>query len=105
MDDDDASGAVAVRVRVFFGRTAVGSPASVADAVGSFKWLITKGFLEVMQLAGGAAHLQQGAGASHGNARRVIASIFEPAKTLNDDRDDPFLPYVTYNSTHARNPM
>ena len=33
VDDDDAAGAVAVRVRVLFGRPAVRGPARVADAV------------------------------------------------------------------------
>ena len=33
VDDDDLAGAVAVRVRVFFGRPAVRGPARVADAV------------------------------------------------------------------------
>ena len=35
VDDDDLAGAVAMRVRVFFGGTAVRGPAGVADAVGA----------------------------------------------------------------------
>ena len=37
VDDDDAAGAVAVRVRVLFGRPAVRGPARVADAVLAFE--------------------------------------------------------------------
>jgi len=37
VNDDDFSSAVAMRVGIFFGRTAVRSPTSVADAVGAIE--------------------------------------------------------------------
>ena len=38
VDDDDAAGAIAVGVGVFFGRTAMRGPARVADAIRSGHW-------------------------------------------------------------------
>ena len=47
VDDDDAAGAVAVRVRVLLGRPAVRGPARVADAVEPVDRLGADGVLEV----------------------------------------------------------
>jgi hypothetical protein len=52
----DLSGAIAMRMGVLLGRTAVGGPARVADAVGALHGVHTNGILEVPQFAGGAAH-------------------------------------------------
>jgi hypothetical protein len=92
-------------MRIFFGGPAVGGPACVANAIGAFKGLIAKDFFKILQLAGGAANLQQCAAAAYGDAGRVIAAVFEPAKTLNDDGNDLFLAYVSDDSTHVLVPM
>ena len=39
VNDDDLAGAVAMGMRVFFGGTSVGGPASVSDAVGAVERL------------------------------------------------------------------
>ena len=58
VDDDDFAGAVAVRVRVFFGGAAVRGPAGVADAVDAVERSDADGFFEILQLAGGAADFE-----------------------------------------------
>ena len=57
VDDDDAAGAVAVRVRVLLGGPAVRGPAGVADAVDAVDRLDPDRVFEVRQLAGRAPQL------------------------------------------------
>ena len=56
--DDDFAGAIAMRVRVFFGGAAVRGPARVADAVDAFEWALADRFFQIAQLAGGAADIE-----------------------------------------------
>ena len=59
VDDDDAAGAVAVGMGIFFRRAAVRGPAGVADAVGSAAaGLLADDFFQIAQLAWGAAQFQ-----------------------------------------------
>ena len=58
VDDDDASGAIAVGVGVLFGGAAVGGPAGVADAVGAVERVLAQDFFYVLELAGGAADIE-----------------------------------------------
>ena len=59
VDDDDAAGAVAVRVGVLLGRPAVRGPARVADAVLAFERIGRDDLLEPRQLAGAAPQLDR----------------------------------------------
>ncbi len=52
----DVAGAIAVRVRVLFGGTAVRGPAGMADAVRPIERVDADGLFEIAQLARGAAH-------------------------------------------------
>ncbi len=88
VDDDDFSGAIAVRVGVFFSGAAVGGPAGMADTVGAVERLDADDLFKIAELALGAAHLQTLAIARHSDARRVIAAIFKLAQALDDDLDD-----------------
>ena len=58
VDDHDFAGAVAVRVRIFFGGAAVRGPAGVADSVGAFNGRFLNDFFQVAQLTRGAADFQ-----------------------------------------------
>ena len=100
VDDDDGSAAVAVGMGVFFGGAAVGGPASVSDAVGAVERLLADDFFEVAEFALGAADLKSVAVAADRDACRVVAAIFELAKTLDDDRDNLLFTYVSHNSAH-----
>ena len=59
VDDDDAAGAVAMRMGVLFSGAAVGCPASVADAESAVEGCSREDFFEVMKLAGSAADLEK----------------------------------------------
>ena len=86
VDDDDAAGAVAVRVRVLFGRPAVRGPARVADPVFAFERIAGDDLFEPRQLAGAAPQLDA-AVADDGDAGRVVAAILEPAQAVDQDRE------------------
>ena len=47
VDDDDAAGAVAMGMGVFFGGAAMGSPAGVADAEGAVERVVVENFFEI----------------------------------------------------------
>ena len=88
VDDDDLAGAVAVRMRVFFGGASVRGPARVADAIGAIEGLQADGFFQVAQLALGAADLQSVAVAGDRDPGRIIAAILEAPQALDDDGND-----------------
>src|SRR4051812_756594 len=85
---NDLAGAITMRVRVLFGRAAVSGPASVPNAVRTIEWLGADGIFQIAQLAFSATHLQAITIAAHGNAGRVVSTVFELAQPFNDDRDD-----------------
>src|SRR6266403_1550100 len=106
--DDDLSGAVAVRMRVFFRGTSVCGPPGVADAVGSpacASNTIDRGFLDdffqVAQLAGGAANFQFAGRVHDGDTGGVIAAVFQFAQPFDNDRNDFFGADVAHDSAHA----
>jgi hypothetical protein len=68
VDDDDATGAIAMRVSVLFRRAAVRRPAGVANAESSADGMIAQDFFEVAQLSRGAANFEEsGVGAADGD--------------------------------------
>ena len=56
--NDNPARAIAVRMRVFFGRTAMGGPTSVANAVSAVQWILPDHFFEISQLAFGPPDFQ-----------------------------------------------
>src|SRR5262249_19045138 len=105
--DNEFAGAIAVRMRVFFGRTAVRGPARVPDAVGAFERRLGEHFVQIAQLASGAANFDF-AGApvgpvqiNHGDTGRVISAVLQLAQTLDDNRNDFFRADVAHDSAHA----
>ena len=100
VDDDDLAGAVAVRVRVLFGRPAVRRPARVADAVVAGDRIGADDLLEIRQLAGAAPQVDR-AVADDRHARRVVAAIFEPPQPVDQDRDDVLRSDVSDDPAHS----
>ena len=88
MDDDDLAGAVAMRMRVFFGGTAVRGPARMADAVRALHGRLPDDLFEIVQFARGAADLHLAVVSDHGDAGRVIAAIFQPPQAVEDEGND-----------------
>ena len=58
VDDDDAAGAVAMGMGIFFGGAAVGGPAGVADAEGALEGMLAEDFFKIAEFAGGAADFE-----------------------------------------------
>jgi len=100
MNDDHAAGAIAMRVCIFFGRTAVRGPTRVAHAVRAIDGIFSQDLFEVAQLAFGPANLQLVIFVNRGNAGGVVAAIFKLAQTLDDQGYDLFVSDVSDYSTH-----
>ena len=98
--DDDAAGAVAVRVRVLFGRPAVGGPARVADAVEPVDRFVVDGVLEVDELARRAAQLDA-LRADQRDAGGVVAAVFHAPQPVDQHRDDRLRADVSDDSAHS----
>ena len=102
MDDDDAAGAVAVRMGVLFSGTAVRGPARVADAEGAIERILAQNLFKVRQLSCRAAQIELvAAGVADGDASRVVAAIFEAPQPLDDDWDDFLWSDVADDAAHA----
>src|SRR5258706_5530545 len=99
MHHDNLPGAVAMWMRVFFGRSAMRCPACMPDSVSAFDGRFLQHFFQIAQFSWRAADFQL-AIVDYGDSRRVIAAIFELAQTFDDDRDDLFRSNVTDNSAH-----
>ena len=97
---DNLSGAIAMRMSIFFGGAAVRGPACVADAVGALDGRLGNGFFEVAELSGGAANFQFARAVHDSDACGVVAAILELAKTLDNYRNDFFRAYVSENPAH-----
>ena len=104
MHDDDLAGAVAMRMSIFFGGTAVRGPARVTDAIGPFKGFEANRFFQVAQLAFGAAQLKLIPVAGDGDTRRVIAAVLKSPQALDNDGNYFLFADVANNSTHAGTP-
>src|SRR5579864_463946 len=97
----DLAGAVAMGMGVLFRGTPVGRPAGVSDAVAAVERLKANDFFQIAQLAFGAANLHPAfAIAGHGDARRVVAAVFQPLQPVNNDRHNALFPDVPYDSAH-----
>src|ERR1700754_509115 len=102
MDDDDAAGAVAMRMCVLFGGTSVRGPTRVADSVSAVERTQTNRLFEIAQLSFSTANLELVTFIDDRDARRVVTAILELPQPVDNERHDLFVAYVTNDSTHAR---
>ena len=95
---------VLVRVRVLVRRSAVRGPARVADADLAREVLGLQQLLERGELAAATdearRQLAVGRGLEHGDAGGIVASVLEPAQSLDEDRHRLFFTDVTNDSAH-----
>ena len=98
--DDDFAGAIAMRMRVFFGGAAVRGPARVADAVDAVERRGADRFFEIAQLAGRAADIELAVFADHGDPGGIVAAIFQAAQAVEDQRHNALWADVSDNSAH-----
>src|SRR5262249_52291266 len=98
VDDGEALGGM--RVRVMFGRSAVGRPPGVANADRAGERLTREPGFEISQLALGppADELPP---FQRGDASGVIAPIFEPLECIDKQARDRLTPETAYYSGHA----
>ena len=99
VDDDDLAGAVAVRMRVLFGRTAVGRPSCVTDAVVAGDRVRADHLFEVGELAGAPPQVDR-AVADHRDARRVVAPVLEAPQSVDEDGNDVLRSDVADDAAH-----
>jgi len=97
---DDFTVAVAVRMGIFLGRASVRRPAGVSDAVHAVQRSDADGFLEISQLAGGAANIELAVVADHCDPGRIIAAVLEPPQAVEDQWNNALGPDITDNSAH-----
>ena len=104
VDDDDLAVAVAVRVGVLVGGTAVGRPARVADPERSRHGLAREDLLEVLELARAAADVEV-AVAHDGDPGRVVAAVLELSEALDEDLRHGLGADVSDDAAHVRDPF
>src|SRR5260370_37478613 len=100
MHDHNPAGAVAMGMRVFFGRAAMCGTARVADTVSSVQRFLSQRFFEVAELALRASNLQFMIFVNDGNTCRVVAAVFELSQAVDYQRHDLFVSDVSDYSTH-----
>ena len=89
-----------VRMGVALGRPAVGRPAGMADADDAGERLAREPVLEVAQLALGAPAVEL-AVLQRGDARGIVAAIFEPLERVDQRARHRLAPENADNAAHA----
>src|SRR5207248_7808334 len=110
-DDVDAVLVVVVRVRICLGDAPVGGPARVADACGRMRLdggntaaragLLGDCVLEELEVAHRANGLDP-AVPEQGQARGVVAAVFEALETCEEELPTRTLAHVSNDSAHCR---
>ena len=101
MDDGDPVGGVGMGVGLV--RAAVGRPAGVADADGAGERLARQQRFEVAELALGATARDVAVG-QRGDARRIVAAIFEALQPVEQQRGHRRLADDAEDAAHAMAP-
>ena len=100
VDDGDFAGLVEVRMGIFVGRRAVRGPARVADAeVAGDRFGFQQAREALVDFALFLAH-EQFAAVQHGHARAVVAAIFQPPQSFEQDGRGRFFPDVSNDAAH-----
>src|ERR1700722_5631045 len=88
-------------MRVLFRRASVRSPASVADSVIAIDRIQTQNVFEIAKFPRRAADSQGLIVTVDGESGRVVASIFKPFQSIQDDRHGALRTDVTHDSAHG----
>src|SRR5260370_23306835 len=91
-----------MRMSVLFGWPAVGGPARVADAISAIQRVLGNDLFEIAEFPRGTADFQLAGVGNDGDARGIVATVFELAQPLDDDGHNFLWPDVTDYSAHAR---
>ncbi len=103
VNHDDAARAIPMRMGVFFRRPSVRGPARVANAIGAVERMLRAAPLQGSCSLPGARRTSSvdAGGIAYGDARRVIAAVFQSPQPINDDRNYLFRTNITDDSAHA----
>ena len=99
MAEEEPPALVAVRVRVFIRHAAMRGPAGVGDADFAREWRFGEEFGEIRDAPDAFAHLDFPA-RQRGDARRVVAAIFQPSEAVEKDRDCLIFTDITDDAAH-----
>src|SRR5882724_981043 len=90
-----------MRMSVFFCWSAVRGPAGVSDAVSSIERIQADGLFQVTQFTFRATNFEIVVLVNDCDSRRVVASIFKLAQTVQNQRHNLLVSYITDYSTHS----
>ena len=90
-----------MRMRIDIVRLPVGCPSGMRDADSSGSVLVADKLLQVTDFSFGLIHRKNAIGVDKSYAGTVIASVFQPVKSFDQDGGRLFLAHVSYNSTHS----
>ena len=96
----DVAGAIAMRMRVLFGGTAVRGPARVADAVRPVHRVHADGVFQVAQLSRRAPHRKMIVAIQDCDTGRVIPAVFQPPQAIQNDGDCSSVPDIADDAAH-----
>ena len=102
VNDDDAAGGVAMRVRVLLGGAAVRGPARVPDAEPAGRRVLRDLLREVAELALAARHAHDPVVPDDRDARRVVAAVLEALQAVEENRRRLAVPDVPDDAAHLR---
>jgi hypothetical protein len=73
----------------------------MANPVNAIQRSNADGLFEVSQFAGSAANVQMPVFSNHGDAGRIVSTIFEAFQAVEYQGHDAFRPDITDNSAHG----
>src|ERR1700722_2075356 len=88
-------------MRVFFGGTAMRGPACMADPIGAVYRGLANNLFQIVQLPGSPSNLDFSIRPDHGDAGRVIPSIFEAPQPIQDEWDNFLRADISDDSAHS----
>src|SRR5947207_12362628 len=91
-----------MRVSVLLSRTSVRRPSRVSDPVSAIERPQSNSFLEVSQLAFGAANRKRSVVIYYRNPSGIVSTVFEFFEAVENHSNDLFVTDITDYSAHLR---
>src|SRR5262245_32160219 len=100
VNDDNATRAVAMGMRILFSRPAVRSPTRMTDSVSTVERPQPNGLFKVAQLAFSSANREAAVFIDDRYSRGIVAAVFELLEAVKNYSDDLLVTHVSDYSTH-----
>ena len=101
MDNDDLAGAVAMRMRILFGWTAVCGPARVANTIRAVNRGLPDYFFQIVKFPRSAANLDLSVLGNHSYTGGIITAVFEAPQAVEDEGNDFLGADISDDSAHS----